>query len=179
MRKRILDAVRAIAPCDALERAHADDVAAWISSGVEIFRVKKPDTPPKHLVSYFAPIDLTRRQILLVDHRKAELWLPPGGHVEPGEDPAETVSRECREELAVDARFVSRDPLFVTVTQTAGAPPVHTDVSLWYVLALDRETPLVFDEQEFHGVRWFSFDDVPLARSDPHMGRFLRKLAAV
>lgn len=31
------------------------------------------------------------------------MWLPPGGHVEPGEDPWQTVVRECREELHIDA----------------------------------------------------------------------------
>ncbi|MEE3919135.1 NUDIX domain-containing protein [Micromonospora sp. BRA006-A] len=31
------------------------------------------------------------------------MWLPSGGHVEPGEHPADTVRRELREELGVAA----------------------------------------------------------------------------
>ena len=44
----------------------------------------KPDVPPKHLVSYFALVDERRGKLLLVDHKLAGLWLPSGGHVEPG-----------------------------------------------------------------------------------------------
>jgi 8-oxo-dGTP diphosphatase len=36
-------------------------------------------------------------RILLVDHVNAGLWLPPGGHVEPDEDPEVTARREARE----------------------------------------------------------------------------------
>ena len=34
---------------------------------------------------------------------EASLWLPTGGHVEPGEDPSDTVERECQEELGIPA----------------------------------------------------------------------------
>ncbi len=41
---------------------------------------------------------------LLHWHRKLRMWLPPGGHCEPNEDPAEAAVREAEEEsgLAVD-----------------------------------------------------------------------------
>ena len=38
--------------------------------------LKKPDVPPKHLVSYFALVDDRRGKVLLVDHKLAGLWLP-------------------------------------------------------------------------------------------------------
>ncbi|WP_198139660.1 NUDIX domain-containing protein [Candidatus Orientia mediorientalis] len=43
--------------------------------------------------------------MLLVDHKKALLWLPSGGHVEIAEDPKTTIERECLEELNVTADF--------------------------------------------------------------------------
>jgi 8-oxo-dGTP diphosphatase len=80
----------------------------------------KPATPPRHLVSYVAVIDRVDRSSLLVDHIKAGLWLPPGGHVEPDEHPAATADREAREELTIDPAFVHDPPRpsFLTVTQT-------------------------------------------------------------
>ena len=42
---------------------------------------------------------------LLHKHRKLGLWLPPGGHVEPGETPDEAVRREVREETGLEAEF--------------------------------------------------------------------------
>lgn len=39
-------------------------------------------------MSYFLVASDT--QVLLVDHKNAQLWLPTGGHVEPGEHPRDT-----------------------------------------------------------------------------------------
>ena len=46
-----------IAPHDQVEREHLEDAVFWVRSGAEVFRLVKPDTPPKHLVSYFALVD--------------------------------------------------------------------------------------------------------------------------
>jgi 8-oxo-dGTP diphosphatase len=168
--------VTSIRPFDGLEEAHRADALAWIDSGAPLFRTAKPATPPKHLVAYFAVVD--RDNILLVDHRSAQLWLPPGGHVEPGEHPRATVVRELFEELKIVADNEVAAPLMITCTTTVGLNPGHVDVSLWYVVAVDRSQTIQFDEQEFAAVKWFRYSDVPLHRSDPHMARFLAKLTS-
>lgn len=71
--------VESIVPYDAIEQGHKRNVGEWLESGVNPFRLKKPDIPPKHLVSYFVLVDPDHRSILLVDHIKAQLWLPSGG----------------------------------------------------------------------------------------------------
>jgi 8-oxo-dGTP diphosphatase len=43
-----------------------------------------------------------RGELLLVDSRDAGSWMPVGGMVEPGEEPADTVVREVFEETGVD-----------------------------------------------------------------------------
>ena len=137
MRAGIRDEVRQIDPFDDLERTTRADVLAWIDSGAELCRVQKPATPPKHLISYFVVVD--GEYVLLVDHLNAGLWLPPGGHVEPDEHPRDTVRRECMEELFLEAGDVADlCPIFVTVTETVGNAPGHTDVSLWYVIRGSR-----------------------------------------
>jgi 8-oxo-dGTP diphosphatase len=178
MRTAIADLVRSIQPADTLERDHLAATLAWIESGAPLCRVRKPDMPPRHLVAYFVLFDITNRQMLLVDHRKAGLWLPSGGHVEVGEHPSATVARELREELGIDARFLFPQPIFLTVTQTVGNTAGHTDVSLWYVLEGDSRHHLEYDRAEFHQVAWFRLDQLPLERTDPHLGRFAHKLVA-
>ena len=168
MRAEIRKEVELIQPLDALERSDKADVLFWIDSGVELCRLEKPAIPPKHLISYFAVVD--DEHILLVDHINAELWLPTGGHVEPGEHPRATVLREAKEELSIGGAFLDDPPLFLTVTETVGKTAGHTDVSIWYVLRGDRSTEVVFDRSEFHSVRWFHKDEVPLERADPQMG---------
>jgi 8-oxo-dGTP pyrophosphatase MutT (NUDIX family) len=176
LRALIADIVRAIRPYDALEQEHLAMTIAWLESGAPFCRVAKPATPPQHLVSYFVLADLAASSVLLVDHKKAGLWLPSGGHVEPGEHPDATVRRELWEELRLPAHFLFPQPIFLTVTQTVGSHAGHTDVSLWYVLRGDSQQALQFDRDEFQQVAWFSIAGLPLERSDPHMGRFAAKL---
>ena len=117
--KIIYDLVASICPLDKLEREHQEDVLQWIDSGVELCRLEKPAVPPKHLVSYFILLDIENQKLLLVDHKKALLWLPAGGHVEPGEHPTDTAHRELEEELGVSLPLLQPDPLFLTVTETS------------------------------------------------------------
>jgi 8-oxo-dGTP diphosphatase len=176
--RQIDEIVAAIEPLDELEREHRDSTLAWIRSGAPLFRTQKPDLPLKHLVSYFALVDQRRDKLLLVDHKLAGLWLPSGGHVEPGEDPRATVIREIAEELSLAAEFIHPGPLFITVTRTVGGDGGHTDVSLWYLLHGDSSRAIEFDRGEFHGVRWFGFGEIPFERSDPQMHRFVAKMRA-
>lgn len=168
--------IAAIVPLDPLEAAHQADALAWVRSGAPLYRTRKPATPPKHLVVYLALFDPTAQQLLLVDHRNAGLWLPPGGHVEPGEHPQETARREAREELRLEADFLSERPAFLTVTTTVGTDAGHTDVTLWYLLRGESATPLAADQSEFHALAWFDLSALPHPRTEPQLARFVQKL---
>lgn len=168
-----------ISPFDELEKNHQADALAWLNTGDEIFRLKKPDIPPKHLVSYFVLVDQNSRKLLLIHHNKAKLWLAPGGHVEKDEHPKATVTREIQEELGVNAEFLLDDPFFITIGQTVNIDAGHTDVSLWFVLQADATIPLHYDEREMSEIKWFSFDEVlqsNIKAFNPEMHRFVRKL---
>lgn len=165
--------IATIVPHDAMEAAHQADALAWLDSGVEVFRLAKPATPPKHLVAYFMVVD--GDHVLLEDHIKSGLWLPPGGHVEPNEHPRTTVEREAIEELGLAAQFVQESPLLISVTETVGAMPTHTDVSLWYVIQGNRAIDYIFAPDECYSIRWFPMDALPLDRCDPNLARFVDK----
>ncbi|GIH09725.1 DNA mismatch repair protein MutT [Rhizocola hellebori] len=183
VRKAIADLVRGIAPHDASEEHDRQLALDWIDSGAQLHRTAKPDVPPMHLVAYFAVTDSTGA-MLLADHLKSGLLLPPGGHCEAGELPWDTVRRECPEELGIDAvaaaAFGPR-PLFVTVTRTRdphGLGGIHTDVSLWHVVRADRDSITGFDRNEFSAVHWLTTGQIqalPLSGLDPAMHRFAAK----
>jgi len=80
MRAQIKLEVEAIDALDEIEEVTKEETIVWIDSGVELCRLKKPDVPNKHLVSYFVLID--GDYILLVDHINAQLgmWSPKSIH---------------------------------------------------------------------------------------------------
>lgn len=174
----IRDLILNIKPVDQLEEEHIQNAVKWIESTDEIFRTQKPDNPPKHLVSYTVLMDLSAGKILLMDHINAELWLPCGGHVEPGEHPKNAALRELKEELNLEAKLIKDEPLFITITETVGKTSGHTDVSLWYAAAGNSADEVKFDESEFKAARWFEFDKIlngDPRNFDPHMNRFVKK----
>jgi 8-oxo-dGTP pyrophosphatase MutT (NUDIX family) len=176
--------VAGVRPVDAQETADQAAIGDWIESGLPLFRTAAPATPPKHLVSYVVPLDAAGRSVLLGDHVKSGLWLPPGGHVEAGEDPRGTVERETLEELGIPASFHprvgARAPFFLTANPTRGEHR-HVDVSMWFVLDCGRDVELHPDPREFRSVRWYNIDEQlewPADVFDPQMTRFIRKLKA-
>lgn len=181
VRRSIEDQVKKIKPFDPLESQHREEVLEWISSGADLFRIKKPDVPLKHLVSYFVVIDRAQKSMLLVDHIKAQLWLPTGGHVEINEDPRDAVVREMNEELRMKTTFLHNDksPFFITSTKTGGLTPGHIDISLWYLVQGSIHDFIDYERAEFNDIEWFTFDEVLLSDPvifDPHLQRFTQKL---
>ena len=62
--------------------------------------------------------------VLLHWHRKVKGWLPPGGHVEPNEDPVQAVLREVLEETGLDVDIVPTVSLFQVEDLEQVQPPV-------------------------------------------------------
>lgn len=185
-RKEIIDLVSSIEPCDEIEKKHIDDAIKWIKSGVEIFRIEKPANPLKHLVCYTVLCDAINEKILLLEHQKAELLLPSGGHMDKGELPHETAKREIMEELGLDTDFLMdeyKKPFFLNQVETVGKTPGHIDVDLWYILKGDSSQALNTDaddfKKEFGNFKWYKFDEIlstPIEKFDPSMHRFVLKL---
>ena len=86
------------------------------------------------------------------------------------------LNEKLKRNLRIEAKFISENPLFITVTDTVGNVDRHTDVSLWYLLQGNRHDLLNFDAEEFHQIRWFHPNEIPYKRTDPHMKRFVDKV---
>lgn len=176
MRDAVAADLATLTPCDALEAADLNRARRWVASYAPLARVAKPACPPQHLVAYFPVIDRAARAVLLGDHRTSGLWLPPGGHVEPGETPRATVRREALEELGAPPDPADPAPVFVTISPTVG-PGRHVDVSLWYPLTGRAPALPHFDPGEYRAMAWFGYNNLPAPdRTDPNLRRFVAKL---
>ena len=186
-RNEIINIVQRVKFFDEIEKEHIKDAINWIKSDAEIFRIKKPAIPAKHLVCYTVLCDIDKQKILLLEHKQSGLVLPSGGHVEKDEMPFETVKRELQEELGIEkAEFILEEwkiPFFVTQVETVGKTAGHIDVDLWYLLKGFSEEPIKTDSAdfkiEFGKFNWYTFEEIlemPLNILDPNMHRLVEKI---
>jgi len=59
---------------------------------------------------------------LLLWHRKLHVWLPPGGHLEPNEDPVQGAVREAQEESGLAVEVIA-PPGLLRLERPAYLPP--------------------------------------------------------
>jgi len=64
-----------------------------------------------------------RGEVLLVRHKRLDLWLPVGGEIEAGETPLEAARRELREETGLEGVFPTVDPTAPGGFGVDGSPP--------------------------------------------------------
>ena len=62
-------------------------------------------------------------RVLLHWHRKNRLWLPFGGHIEPNEDPVQTVLREIEEESGLRTELLNSPHAYGILNLPIVAPP--------------------------------------------------------
>ena len=119
-------------------------------------RLLRADDPRGHFCVMFLPLDPASRQVLAVHHRKAGLWLFPGGHIEPGESIVGTLNREVQEEVRLPPQFSETAlPFLISVTdgiRNVGREcTIHYDI--WYLLEASP-SDVHAETEEFTESRW-------------------------
>jgi 8-oxo-dGTP pyrophosphatase MutT (NUDIX family) len=70
-------------------------------------------------------------RVLLVHHNRFGQWVPPGGHIEPGETFAQTAAREFKEETGLLVRVLSSQPAVIHPPDRNATPepvPFYVDL---------------------------------------------------
>ncbi|PSL06627.1 8-oxo-dGTP pyrophosphatase MutT (NUDIX family) [Haloactinopolyspora alba] len=124
---------------------------------------------PAHLTAGALIVDPERDRVLLLLHAKARLWLPAGGHCEPGDGSlAATALREAVEESGISDLVLHGDgtPLKLDRHPAPCRPGVadeHFDVQ-FLALAPPDAVPALSDES--HDLAWFGYDELPTPTAD-------------
>jgi len=110
---------------------------------------------------------------LLLHHRTANLWMPPGGHQEAWENPLEAVAREVLEETQLEiSAFLPTTNRIDDRAQIIPAPvrlveikipahddePEHYHLDQLYIVRIP-EQPLTKDDAETHDIGWFTLEE--------------------
>jgi 8-oxo-dGTP pyrophosphatase MutT (NUDIX family) len=106
-----------------------------------------------------------RDSVLLLWHRKLQMWLPPGGHIEPNELPDDAAIREVAEEAGIDIILVGDRGVSVgrprALCQPAGIQletigPNHEHIDLiYFARPLDPTRIGAVGNAESEAIGWF------------------------
>lgn len=120
---------------------------------------------PDHLTASALVLDPQAQRVLLGLHRKVQLWLQFGGHLEPGDESlADAAMREAREESGVDELVLTSDsPLRLDRHAAPCGARYHLDVEF---LAVAPPTAQPHTSEESIDVRWFNVDHLPASLDD-------------
>ena len=174
VKQTYIESVSSIIPGDEEEAIAIRNVIHWLQTAQA---VNKPLNMEKHLGVLCAVLSPDFRQIFLFKHKKAKLWLPPGGHVDLGLDFIQTVNLEVEEELGVKLPIFDNKPFFLTETLTQGLNAGHIDVTLWYPLIGKPDQSFVIQEKEANLAQWFELSDIYTSPELQHLSRAVSKLS--
>lgn len=90
-------------------------------------------------------------------HKRLNLWLQPGGHIDAGETPAEAALRESEEETGLPVRHEREGGVLFHLDVHPG-PKGHTHHDLRYLVRAP-EVPLQPGVGESPDARWFTWDE--------------------
>lgn len=128
-----------------------------------------------HFCTFFVPIDFKKKRIYMGHHIKADDWIPPGGHMEPGEVPEDTTRREFTEELGYHLKNEKIELVDISITLIDDPQrPCTAHFDFWCLVHID-ERHFDFDRGEFHEAQWFSFDEALKKTERPHIRAVMEK----
>lgn len=173
VRNSYISDISSIVPFDELERSDIKTSLEWIKSTQNLH---KPHNMESHLGVLFMVLTPDFNSTFLINHRKAQLWIPPGGHVDVGLSLQDAVIDECQQELYLKPKFLIDKPFFLTRTLTTGLNSGHIDVTSWFLVEGDRRENYQVQSKEASEGKWFEIDKIINDPTHFYLSRVLKKI---
>ena len=153
-------------PCDERERRSIDEFLRTVPS---LARPFDEGADLRHVTG--SAIVVGSRGVLLHRHKRLNMWLQPGGHIEADETPAEAAAREAHEETGLPIRHPRSGPWLVHLDVHPG-PHGHTHFDVRYLVNAPDDDPSPL-EGESPDAAWFDWDEA-IDMVDPGLSGALR-----
>ena len=122
------------------------------------------------LIDFTVSVFITHdNKVLLIHHKKLNMWLPIGGHIELDEDPEETLFREVKEECGLEIQVLSSKPEITSpgtkflytpsFLDIHALPGNHKHIALTY-FAKSKSDAFVHNREEHNDIHWFTGEDL-------------------
>jgi 8-oxo-dGTP pyrophosphatase MutT (NUDIX family) len=133
---------------------------------------------PGHFTASAFVLSPEKDAVVLVWHKKLQIWVQPGGHVEPTDTSLLAAARrEAREEIGVELANPNRAPLLdldVHAIPARKDEPSHEHFDVRF-LFLARSRALSTND-EVGGAKWVSLGGIGSFASDESVCRAVRKI---
>jgi len=132
-------------------------------------------TEKHHTVMVLIVTDETPRRALMIESRKHQRWMPPGGHQESDENPLEAAIREVKEETGIDIADYLPKPVVVDEMSSIiplpsrlvevripprGSEPEHYHLDSLYIIHVSKPLKAKKNDAELASIGWLSLDDM-------------------
>lgn len=127
-------------------------------------KLTRDENIESHLCVYFAAFDPQQKQVFIGKHRKSDLWLFNGGHIDPQETSVETLKREISEEWGIPVNLKNMlRPSLLTVTDIREnqRQKCKRHYDIWYFINVDKKIFFPMRkklEAEFSEMKWVSIN---------------------
>lgn len=168
-REQLRDEISRLVPIDEREAESKLLTLALLDSAEELFdehQVIDHITASAFVVS--------ARGVILHLHKKLNIWVQPGGHIDQGESAPEAALRETAEETGLPVELAM--PAEIFHVDVHPGPRGHTHYDVRYIVNAEPVDPRPAPE-ESQEVYWFSYEEA-LERCEPSMVGALTKLQA-
>ena len=160
------------------EKIFCDATIAWIQKYREFAFVK--DNLEGHITASMLITNIEKTKVLLMFHKKLQMWVQFGGHADGESNTLSVAIREFHEESGIDIEPDISPDIFVVDVHTIplhGSRPLHKHFDIMYLASIPDTTPFSRQEEEVDDIRWFDIADIENTLWEKWMVSRIRKIA--
>lgn len=120
-------------------------------------------TFPGHITASAVVVNEKFNQMLLMHHKKLNIWLQFGGHADGNPDILEVAKKELSEESGIEKAHVVSEKIFdlaIHEIPERKNEPEHLHFDIRYLFVVPSNVSFEVNKDEGHDVRWFALDTV-------------------
>ncbi len=147
-------------------------------------KLTRNENVQSHFCVFFAAYDPETKKVFIGHHKKSDLWLFNGGHIDKGETPEETLEREIGEEwgLKVDLQSIGEPKLLTisSINQPGNKCNQHYDI--WYFVPVSEASfnpDKALLDTEFYVIGWKDIKEARVLTTDPTTLKGISKIESL